>query len=91
MSDGRHLDDIAILREHVDDMRPNPCCKGKVMREAGKSDSVLCDENCDWAKLDRLIANVSVTISGQQDRIRAAITGLDTLSDQIRALGGKGS
>lgn len=54
--------DVMALRQHVDKMRPSPCCEQQPMYESGGKVTMMCNETCPWSELDRLIANVSIYV-----------------------------
>lgn len=53
---------IMQLREQVARMRPEKCCKGAVMVAAGKRHDV-CSDDCEWSKLELLVATASVDVN----------------------------
>lgn len=54
-------DTVDQIRRQVDKMRPEKCCKGGVMVAGGKRHGV-CSDDCEWAKLELLVANASVEV-----------------------------
>lgn len=50
---------VEQIRRQVERMRPGKCCKGAVMVAGGKRLEV-CSEDCEWERLELLVANASV-------------------------------
>jgi hypothetical protein len=54
------LENLQAIRKHVATMRPKECCQGATMKENGKEPYKVCSMDCQWQKLDLLIANAIV-------------------------------
>lgn len=54
-------DTVDQIRRQVDKMRPEKCCKGGIMVAGGKRHDV-CSDDCEWSKLELLVANASVEV-----------------------------
>lgn len=59
--DGRadYAEAVDQIRRQVAKMRPEKCCKGTVMVAGGRRHEV-CSEDCEWDRLELLVANASV-------------------------------
>ena len=80
-------DDLKALLKQVEKLRPNPCCEKKPML-AGGVQTMECDLNCEWQKLDLLIANVSI---GSPSPAGSVSTNRDGLRVQVALLFDNGS
>lgn len=62
--------DVKALLEHIDKMRPSNCCRAKLVRENNGRAWMSCEDECPWARLDLLVANVSVYIDEDEWEVR---------------------
>ena len=54
------LDELKELRVLLKQVRPEKCCKGDIMVEHGKGESLVCSNDCKWQKIELILATAMI-------------------------------